>query len=296
MPLPQRSAIAVRHVAFENLGLLSAILDRAGWAVAYCDASVNDLTDPSIAKADLLIVLGGPIGVYETAAYPFLNRELAVLERRLTRDLPTLGICLGSQLMACALGGRVFPGAVKEIGWGPLTLTPAGKTSCLQALGVGANVLHWHGDTFELPDGTTRLASTANYENQAFAYGKNCLGLQFHLEADPGRLEEWYVGHAVELAAAGISVQTLRSATAEVAGSLQRQAEAVFGRWLNEISWASRSPALIIPGWCRTPPAPAVVHRNHRRCDRDPPGAPPGSSISYAPRRPDHACASNWQG
>jgi GMP synthase (glutamine-hydrolysing) len=236
MTTSRRSVAVIRHLAFEDLGLLSAILDRAGWSISYCDAPTADLADPSIAKSDLLIVLGGPIGVYENAAYPFLDREVALLERRLTRDQPTLGICLGSQLMARALGARVFAGPVKEIGWGPVTLNPEGQTSCLAPLmDQGASVLHWHGDTFDLPIGAIRLASNANYENQAFAHGKNSLGLQFHLEADPSQLEAWFVGHAVELAGAGIAVPALRSATAAVAKNLKHQAEAIFERWLTQL-------------------------------------------------------------
>ena len=106
--------------------------------------------------------------------------------------------------MAKALGSRVFKGPVKEIGWGRIDLTGEGNASCLKGLqGEEAVVLHWHGDTFDLPRGATRLASNHNYENQAFAYGDSALALQFHLEADPWQLEEWYVGHSVELAAAG---------------------------------------------------------------------------------------------
>jgi GMP synthase (glutamine-hydrolysing) len=236
MPHPQHSAVAIRHVAFEDLGLLSALLEPAGWAVSYCNAPTADLADPFITQADLLIVLGGPIGAYESAAYPFLDREVALLEQRLARDLPTLGICLGSQLMARALGARVFAGPVKEIGWGPVMLSPEGEASCLAPLTEGADVLHWHGDTFDLPAGSARLASTAHYENQAFAHGKNGLGLQFHLEADPAQLEAWFVGHAVELAGAGISVAALRSATARAAAGLRRRAESVFRRWLCEIA------------------------------------------------------------
>ena len=106
----------------------------------------------SIADAELLIVLGGPIGAYETAAYPFLTSELALIEHRLSRDLPMLGICLGSQLMAKALGSRVFAGPVKEIGWGGVELTGEGAASCLAPLRQDdAVVLHWHGDSFDLP-------------------------------------------------------------------------------------------------------------------------------------------------
>ncbi len=232
----RRSAVALRHVAFEDLGLLSGILDDAGWSVSFCEAPLEDLSDPSIEEADLLIVLGGPIGVYETDAYPFLSQEIALLERRLAKDRPTLGICLGSQLMAKALGSRVFPGPVKEIGWGQVELTAAGRDSSLRGLaGEGAAVLHWHGDTFDLPAGAVRLASNAAYDNQAFAYGQRGLALQFHLEADPRQLEEWYVGHAVELPPAGLSVRALRAATASVADRLRGQAESVFNGWLRAI-------------------------------------------------------------
>jgi len=96
----RRSAVALRHVAFEDLGLLAPIMDRHGWDVSFCETAVDDLGHRSIRNAELVIVLGGPIGAYETDAYPFLIDEIALLEYRLSRDLPTLGICLGSQLMA----------------------------------------------------------------------------------------------------------------------------------------------------------------------------------------------------
>lgn len=232
----RRSAVALRHVAFEDLGLLAPIMEREGWNVSFCEAPVDDLSHSSIRDADLLIVLGGPIGVYETESYPFIVREIALIEHRLGRDLPTLGICLGAQLMAKALGSRVYAGHYKEIGWGSVSLTEAGSASCLAPLGGGMPVLHWHGDTFDLPAAATRLAANENYENQAFACGTHALALQFHLEADPRQLEEWYVGHAVELAAAGISVTPLRAKTAELSDVLGPQADGVFTNWLRQLS------------------------------------------------------------
>jgi GMP synthase (glutamine-hydrolysing) len=223
-------------VAFEDLGLIAPILEEHGWRTSYCDVPIEDLEHPSIASADLLIVLGGPIGAYDTPAFPFLSREIALLERRLASGRPTLGICLGSQLMASALGSRVFAGPRKEIGWGRVTLTDAGSASCLAPLSdPNAAVLHWHGDTFDLPESATRLASSALYENQAFAYGPRALALQFHIEADSRSLERWYVGHSAELGAAGISITDLRSATANIADRLRKQARGIFAEWLRQI-------------------------------------------------------------
>jgi GMP synthase (glutamine-hydrolysing) len=230
-------------VAFEDLGLLAPIMEREGWNVSFCEAAVDDLGHRSIRNADLVIVLGGPIGVYETDDYPFLMSELGLLEYRLSRDLPTLGICLGSQLMAKALGSRVFKGLVREIGWGTINLTDEGRLSCLKPLhGDDAVVLHWHGDSFDLPQGASKLASNVNYENQAFAYGRNALALQFHLEADPRQLEEWYVGHTVELAAAKISIADLRAATERYRAGLAARADGVFTDWLRQISVPDARP------------------------------------------------------
>jgi GMP synthase (glutamine-hydrolysing) len=140
-------------------------------------------------------------------------------------------------LMAKALGSRVYAGPVKEIGWGGIELTAEGAASCLSPLQEdGEVVLHWHGDTFDLPVGAQRLASNRHYENQAFAHGRNALALQFHLEADPRRLEQWYVGHAAELAAAKVSVAGLRAATSKLASGRAALADRVFTRWLRDIA------------------------------------------------------------
>jgi GMP synthase (glutamine-hydrolysing) len=240
MPREGRSAVALRHIAFEDLGLLGPILDAAGWSTSYCDATIDDLGAAAVVEADLLIVLGGPIGVYETESYPFLTDEIALVERRLARERPTLGICLGSQIMARALGSRVYPGATKEIGWGPVELTAAGRSSCLAPLSAdNARVLHWHGDTFDLPHGAVRLAFNSHYENQAFAHGAHALALQFHVEADPWRLEQWFVGHTAELAGAGLSVPVLRAQTADVAERARAQACRILAAWLQQIDHAS---------------------------------------------------------
>src|SRR5690606_25326731 len=133
--------------------------------------------------ADLLVVLGGPIGVYQTDRYPFLAEEKAAIAARLGQDKPTLGICLGAQLMAEALGAPVAPTGKVEIGYGELTLTEDGRASPLRHI-AAIPVLHWHGDQFAIPEGASRLAETQEFPNQAFSRGPRILGLQFHLEAD----------------------------------------------------------------------------------------------------------------
>ncbi|MBS7543643.1 glutamine amidotransferase-related protein [Ancylobacter oerskovii] len=231
----RRSAVAIRHVAFEDLGGFARTLDARGWSVSYCEASTDQLSHYSIRDADLVIVLDGPIGVGDQRAFRFLASEMHLIERRLSRGQPTLGIGLGAQLMAAALGGRVEAATTAPIGWGEVSLTPEGRRSALAPLGrPGAKVLHWRGDGIELPPGARRLAFDAHRENQAFACGGEAgLALQFHLEADPRGLEEWYVGHAVALAAAGIDVRQLRRQGRICAEQARDVAEAAFGCWVD---------------------------------------------------------------
>ena len=230
------TAIAIRHVAFEDLGTLAPLLARRGFALSYRDAAIDDLAAPDIAAADLLVVLGGPIGAYEGELYPFLLDELRLIENRLASGKPVLGICLGSQLMASALGARVYPGTGKEIGWAPLSLTETGRASPLAPLGKGAPVLHWHGDTFDLPRGAVHLAATERYRHQAFAWARHGLALQFHLEVAAPALERWYIGHACEISGTpGLSVPVLRGESEHWAPALAPLAARCFETWLDEI-------------------------------------------------------------
>src|SRR5450759_3411009 len=177
-----KSVVALRHVHFEDLGHFAPVLERHGYGLTYCDVGIDPLMGLDPLATDLLIVLGGPIGAYEEGQYPFLHEELALLTSRLAANRPTFGICLGSQLIARALGARVYPMGVKEIGFSPIRLTPEGMRSCLSTFAEDGTVLHWHGDTFDLPTGAAHLAYTETCANQAFAYGPNILGLQFHAE------------------------------------------------------------------------------------------------------------------
>lgn len=137
-----KRAIVIRHVAFEDLGILRPVLAARGYQPNYFDTGIDDLERVSLDTRDLLIVLGGPIGAYEEASYPFLLSELRVIESALRQGTATLGICLGAQLLARALGARVYSGQAKEIGIGPIVLAPAGLQSCLRHLDEQRLVLH----------------------------------------------------------------------------------------------------------------------------------------------------------
>ena len=228
------TVLAIRHVPIEDLGSFAPALRDRGLGVSYRDAALDDLRARDLVDADILIVLGGPIGVYETRDYPFLADEITTIERRLRLGRPVLGVCLGSQLMAKALGARVYKGRRKEIGWSPLQLTTAGRLSPLRELGGRTAVLHWHGDTFDLPKHATLLASTKLYENQAFAWGERALALQFHTEVTAHGLERWFIGHAAEIAATrGIDVASLRRQTRRAAPRLEARGPRVLGAWLD---------------------------------------------------------------
>jgi GMP synthase (glutamine-hydrolysing) len=232
-----KHAIAIRHIAFEDLGTLVPMLQQQNYQVTYLEAGMDDLAEISPLEPDLIVVLGGPIGAYDEQQYPFLLDELHLLEHRLSADRPTLGICLGAQLMARVLGATVYSGSDKEIGWAPLQLSSAGQTSALQYLAPEQTpVLHWHGDTFELPRQATHLAATEQYQNQAFSWGRTCLGLQFHPEITAVGFERWLIGHACEIQAAGLNVAELRQETIQYADRLAVQATQLWQHWLHSLA------------------------------------------------------------
>jgi GMP synthase (glutamine-hydrolysing) len=227
------TAVAIRHVPHEGLGALAQPLADAGFAVRYHDAWTSpDPVASGALDADLLVVLGGPMGVPEADRHPFLRHELEVLKKRLAADRPALGICLGAQLIAAASGARVFPGERFEIGYLPVTLTPEGQGSCLAPLADAPRVLHWHGDTYELPHGATRLASSALYREQAYSLGERVLALQFHPEVDGAMLETWIDAGEEEIARGGDDAAALRAQARELEPSIAPRAHALLGAWL----------------------------------------------------------------
>ncbi len=227
---PVRAPVqVVRHVCFEDLGALAGELGRRGLRFDYATPSEGGALD-GLEDAGLLLVLGGPLSANDTDRYPYLGREIEIIRRRVERGLPTLGICLGAQLIARAMGAGVAPMPAPEIGWAPLELAEAGGAGLLRRL--RAPVLHWHGEAFELPPGCETLASTAKCSNQAFAVEDHTLALQFHIEVRAGELERWLAGHVHELDHRSISVPGLREDGRRFAREAAAQGAALFSDWL----------------------------------------------------------------
>lgn len=230
--MPELTAIAIRHVSFEDLGSLGVPIEDAGYRISYQDIGLVDLSELDAIRPDLLVVLGGPIGVYQDAQYPFLGDEIRILRDRLAAGRPTLGICLGAQLIAHALGAAVYPGPRKEIGWAPVQLTDLGRKTALRHLDAGP-LFHWHGDTFDVPVDCDLLASSEVCCNQAFRKGPNLLALQFHPEVMLAGFERWLIGHACELSAqTDVSSRQLRDDTEKYAAGLQERSRAMIDEWL----------------------------------------------------------------
>lgn len=232
MHKPFRRAIAILHVDFEDLGTLRGALEQRGFVIDTVDAPTADWDALALLAPDLVIVLGGPLGTADEATYPFLTKELAYIKQCLQSHIAMIGICLGAQLIAKALGAEVQPLGVKEIGFEAIDLSPAGLKSPLWCL-TSIPVLHWHGDQFAIPHNASNLASTKVGRHQAFALGKTVLALQFHLEVDTRYIERWLVGNSCELAQAGLDPRLLRADAQKFGAKLATAANRVFGTWLD---------------------------------------------------------------
>jgi len=192
--------LIVKHILIEGPGSLGNYLERNRIASLTVELSRGDKLPPSPQDFRAIVILGGPMNVYEEEPYPFLKQEDRFIREALSAEVPLLGICLGAQLIAKAAGARVYQAATKEVGWHRVRLTPAGTSSPLfGGLPDSFFVFQWHGDTFDVPKQGELLVASDGCPHQAFRCGKCAYGLQFHLEVTREMIKDWMCSYEIEL-------------------------------------------------------------------------------------------------
>jgi GMP synthase-like glutamine amidotransferase len=225
------SAVLIfEHAPSEEPGYIAAALRRRGIPCRRLLGYTGKPIPATLHGAAGLVIMGGPMNVDEEKRYPFLRGEKRLIELALAARLPMLGVCLGSQLLAQVLGARVTKAIRPEIGWLPVTLLPAAGSDPLFGGVAVPVVLHWHGDRFDCPRGAAPLARSALTACQAFRYGA-AHGLLFHMEVSPRAVEAMATAFPGDLAAAGLTRQSLARQTQTHASTLRRMARTVFSRW-----------------------------------------------------------------
>lgn len=187
-----RKVLVFQHVSNEILGTLNPLLKMRGMRIRYVNFERNPNETPSVDRYNGIIVLGGHMGVYEAEKYTHIKVEMQLLEKALAKKIPILGICLGSQILAHVLGADVRKSKEKEIGWTDIHLTESGqKDPLLSHFQKTEKIFQMHGDTFDIPKAAEHLAFSNACAGQAFRYGENAYGLQFHLEVDKPMIQRW---------------------------------------------------------------------------------------------------------
>lgn len=239
-----RELLVVQHAPNENLAGLRSAIQTAGLLPRVVQSYAGGDVPADLGSAEGLIVLGGPMGVYETATYPYLLDEMRLIENTLRAERPVLGICLGSQLLAAVLGAEVRKGPKLEVGWHPIRLTENGVHDYLFCeLPAELPVVHWHGDVFEVPQGAISLASSDMTECQAFRYGLRAYGILCHLEAT----EEWL--HAMtayfpeDLTKAGVERARLQQDSQRYLSPLATARDRVFRKWTSRAIFEAAAEA-----------------------------------------------------
>ena len=246
-----KPVIALRHVPHEGLGTIGDALTRGGMEFTIVDALGAPSPQPSpkgrgseLPEFDPrdwsgLVVMGGPMNVDQVDRYPVLADEVRWLQQAVEARLPVLGVCLGSQLLAKALGSKVYANRIKEIGWYDVELLPTANNDPLfhdlPSADRRINVFQWHGDTFDLPAGAMQLARSEQCENQAFRFGESAYGLQFHMEVTAGIIEEWLCegGNCGELAELSyIDPAVIREETPKRLPAMEAIGRVVFDRFV----------------------------------------------------------------
>lgn len=234
-----RRLLVFQHVPFEILGIFHPLLKQRGFRIRYVNFARHPQSRPKVESYNGLVVLGGPMSVHQTEEFAHLEWEIEAIKRAMANGVPVLGICLGAQLIASALGASVRKGPVTEIGWYEVAPTDhAVSDPVLAPLTQPQKIFQWHQDVFELPAGAVHLASTTDCPNQAFRAGRNVYGFQFHLEVDQPLIERWLnvPVHREELSdlRGQIDPDIVRRETVEHIARSQALGQAVFGRFIDQ--------------------------------------------------------------
>ncbi|MDA1215349.1 MAG: gamma-glutamyl-gamma-aminobutyrate hydrolase family protein [Chloroflexi bacterium] len=227
----------LQHTPPETLGTIQDALTAESVTAEYVRAFEGQPVPQRMGEATGLVVMGGPMGVYEQAQYPYLIDEIHLIEDALRADVPVIGVCLGSQLLASALGAEVVSSGQKEIGWHTVTLADAASTDPLLAVvSPSFTGFHWHGDIFDLPRDSVSLASSGMTAHQAFRYGDKAYGFLFHMEVTAEVIGGMVAAFADEMAEAGVTETEVTSGITERLPRLHEVGNTVFSRWADLIS------------------------------------------------------------
>ncbi len=226
------SVKVIQHVGCETLGMIAQVLAQQSVAAEHIRPFKREIIPTEMGRSAGLIIMGGPMGVYEQERYPFLRQEIRLIEGALKEKKPVLGICLGSQLLATVLGAGVTKGKQKEIGWRRVALTEAAATDALwSGIDSSFTAYHWHGDVFNLPQSASLLASSDLTPCQAFRYGVNAYGFLFHAEVTRKIIQAMVDAFADELREAGINGEEIFRKADDYLPGLQTIGATVFRRW-----------------------------------------------------------------
>jgi GMP synthase (glutamine-hydrolysing) len=241
--------LVFQHVPYEPLGTLDPLLKAAGFRIRYVNFGRNPWLRPALDKYAALIVLGGPMNSDQIDTYPNLITEVDIIREAVDRDMSVLGICLGAQLLAKALGGSVSRNASREIGWHEIELTSAGAADpVLSTFAQRQKVFQWHEDGIKLPRQALHLASSPASEVQAFRHGEHVYGFQFHLEVDGPLIDRWLTipGHRTvrDEERGNVDADGIRSQTSQSIEDLQALSQETFSRWIDRFELAPRRRTL----------------------------------------------------
>lgn len=247
--MPRPKILVFQHVPYEPLGTLDPLLKECGFRIRYVNFGRDPHTIPGLGRYAALIVLGGPMNADQIDTYPNLKSEVGIIREALDRDMSVLGICLGAQLLAKALGGSVRRNPVREIGWYDVELTNDGrKDPVLSTFSPRQEVFQWHEDGIELPPHVVHLASSPASRVQAFRHGEHAYGFQFHLEVDAALIERWLTvpdnQATLEDSRDQIDADAIRRQTPASIDALQELSRQTFQRWIDRFEIAPRRRTL----------------------------------------------------